>query len=170
VTVPCSSFPVFTGHLDTVSLAKKGDVAVGAYDLAADVIAAGFETPTNSSAGVKLLTQYQTLIKGALTNPTFGTSDATGSTMPALIWESDRGKALDDVASAAGMIWYPLPDGSFVMRLRTRHGTDLADPLRWPAGQACAPDPEPGTAHPGPVCGGGQDGAPVQQGADGQLR
>ncbi len=112
-----SSFLVFTGHLDTVSLSRKGDVAVGAYDLAADVIAAGFEMPTNSSAGVKLLTQYQTLIKGALTNPTFGTSDATSSTMPALIWESDRGKALDDVASAAGMIWYPLPDGSFVMRL-----------------------------------------------------
>lgn len=110
-------FPVFTGSLDTVELARDGSVAVTALDLAADVIAASFEAPTTASTGARLGTQFQTLILGAVSSATFGTSDITAAVMPAITWEYDRGKALDDVASAAGMIWYQLPDGSFVMRL-----------------------------------------------------
>lgn len=109
-------FPVFTGSLDTVELTQNGTVSVSALDLAADVVAAGFETPTNSSVGVKLFPQFQNLINGALTGATFGTSDQSAALMPQLTWEYDRGKALDDVAAAAGMIWYQLPDGSWVMR------------------------------------------------------
>jgi hypothetical protein len=110
-------FPVFTGSVDTVELDRNGQVKVTSQDLAADVVAAGFEAPTNSSAGVKLVPQFQTLISGALANAAFGTSDLAAAVMPALTWEFDRGKALDDVAAAAGMLWYQLPDGSFVMRL-----------------------------------------------------
>lgn len=109
-------FPVFTGSLDTVELNTDGTVSVSAQDLAADVVAAGFETPTNSSAGVKLYPQFQNLINGALSNATFGASDQSAALMPQLTWEYDRGKALDDVAAAAGMLWYQLPDGSWVMR------------------------------------------------------
>jgi hypothetical protein len=109
-------FPVFTGSLDTAELARDGSIKVTAKDFADDVVAAGFEVPTNSTVGVKLVPQFQILISGALTNATFGTSDQAASLMPALTWEYDRGKALDDVAAAAGMIWYQLPDGGFVMR------------------------------------------------------
>lgn len=109
-------FPAFTGSIDTVTLARDGSVSVTALDLAGDIVAAGFEAPTSSTSGARLLTQFKTLIQGAISSPTFGASDSTASTMPALTWEYDRGKALDDVASAAGMIWYQLPDGSFVMR------------------------------------------------------
>lgn len=110
-------FPVFSGSLDTVELSRSGTVQVGAQDFAADVVAAGFEVPTNSSPGSRLSQQFQNLIKGAVTGAVFGASDPTPGLMPQLTWEYDRGKALDDVAAAAGMIWYQLPDGSWVMRL-----------------------------------------------------
>lgn len=110
-------FPVFAGSLDTVSLNRDGSVNVKAEDFAADVVAAGFEVPTNSTAGVALFQQFRNLILGALPAAIFGTSDKTAALMPALTWEFDRGKALDDVASAASMLWYQLPDGSFVIRL-----------------------------------------------------
>lgn len=109
-------FPVFSGSIDTVTLGRDGSVKLKAQDFAADVLAAGFETPTSSIAGTRLVPQFQALISGGLANAVFGASDSTAGVMPALTWEYDRGKALDDVAAAASMIWYQLPDGSFVMR------------------------------------------------------
>lgn len=113
-------FPVFYGRLSAPSLdLATGAVTVTAVDLAQTVIDAKFESPTNSVATNSILAEWQRLILLALPGGAlFGTSTAgpTTSVIGPLSWESDRGQALDDMAAAAGCIWWQLPDGHMVLR------------------------------------------------------
>lgn len=109
-------FPVFYGRIESVILAQSGQVAVNAVDLAADVVDAQFEAPENSAPNNAVGTEIKRLITEALPNATYGASDTAGGRVGALTWEQDRAKALDDLAASVGMLWYPLADGSFVIR------------------------------------------------------
>lgn len=109
-------WPVFEGRIQRTSLNHNGIVSVDAADYGSDVVAFAFETPENSNPGTNILTEVQRLITSALPNAGFGTSDTYTETVAPLAWESDRGAALDELATTAGSFWYPLADGQFVLR------------------------------------------------------
>lgn len=109
-------FPVFTGRIQDVRRAGNGNVVVQADDLARDVIEFEFENPQPSLTGALVTAQIRALITQALPAATFGTDDANVATTPAVVWDQDRGRALDDLAFAAGGRWFALGDGSFVTR------------------------------------------------------
>jgi len=111
------SFPVFHGRIEQVQMRRTGDVAIGANDLAADVVDAQFETPQSSVPSNTISTEFKRLVRDALPDATFGTSDLTGTKIAPIAWQSDRAQALDDMSATVSMLWYPLADGSFVQRL-----------------------------------------------------
>lgn len=111
------AFPVFYGRIETVAMTRAGSVSLSANDLAADVVDAQFEVPTSSVPTNTISTEFRRLVRGAIDDATFGTSDLTGVKIAPLTWQNDRAQALDDMSATASMLWYPLADGSFVQRL-----------------------------------------------------
>lgn len=111
-----ASFPVFFGRIETVQMSRAGNVSLGANDLAADVVDAVFETPQSSVTTNTITAEFRRLVRGALADATFGTSDLTGVKIAPITWQSDRAQALDDMSATVAMLWYPLADGSFVQR------------------------------------------------------
>lgn len=109
-------FPVFTGRVHTIVRAASGGVGLQAYDLAQDVIGFNFEQPQVSNAGALVTAQIRQLITQALPSAVFGTDDVQDALVPDLVWDVDRGQALDDLAQAIRGRWYALGDGSFVTR------------------------------------------------------
>lgn len=109
-------FPLFTGRIYEATLAGDGAVNLRADDLAADVLAFRFEQPQSSQPNVSIVQQMQSLIAEAVNNPVFGFNNVDDTTCPPLVWDDDRGQALDDLASALGARWYTLGNGQFVIR------------------------------------------------------
>lgn len=109
-------FPVFTGRVRDVAEQPNGTVEVGASDLAQDVIGWQFETPMPSRPGVPITDEIVRLITGALPGAEFAPFDVEDTFTPVLVWDQDRGQALDDLAEAVAGRWYPLGDGRFVVR------------------------------------------------------
>jgi len=110
-------FPVFTGRVQTVDRDAAGGVLVTGADLADDVIGFQFENPQVSIAGAEITDEIRRLILQVLPDAVFGTNDVPVALTPALVWDTDRGQALDDLAAAVQGRWYALGDGSFVVRL-----------------------------------------------------
>ena len=112
------TFPIFTGRIYDAELTDDGRAVFRADDLAADVVAARFEQPMPSSNSrfATLLSEVQRLITDAVPQAVFGDHDVVPGPVPQLVWDEDRGKALDDLAEAMGARWYALGDGSFVVR------------------------------------------------------
>lgn len=110
-------FPVFYGRIDKVTLDQTGVVYADCLDLAAEVVDSDFEAPISSQTSLTTVEQFALLVSPAVAGATFGTSDSFASKVPALTWQNDRAKACDDLAAAVGGIWYPLADGSFVVRV-----------------------------------------------------
>lgn len=109
-------FPVFTGRVYSADRAPDGQITFRADDLAADVIAADFETPENSQPGNSCVAEIQRLVLAGYEWAVFGVDDVTDSRVPQLSWDEDRGKACDDLATVVEGRWYALGDGSFVVR------------------------------------------------------
>lgn len=109
-------FPIFTGRVDDVEMERSGAVSIAASDLTAEVVDAAFEVPTPSNSGAAVTDEIRRLITGALPNATYGAFDADGHVVPSVVWTNDRGKALDDLTSGAGGLWYSLATGDFVFR------------------------------------------------------
>ena len=110
------TWTAFTGRIQQPVLAPDGRVTVTAADRANEVIENGFVVPENSQAGSTVNSEVFRLISDALSDATFGVSDSFALTVPQLTWESDRGAALDEMATSVGAFWYALADGSFVLR------------------------------------------------------
>lgn len=130
-------FPVFKGRVYDARRGANGTVQVRADDLAADVVGFKFEQPQTSSRSrqATLLTEWKRLILEALPEAQFGQSTVLDSPCPPLVWDEDRGQALDDLAEAAGGRWFALGDGSFVMRpFSYEPGPVVAEILDGPGG------------------------------------
>jgi hypothetical protein len=110
-------FPIFRGPITDATPSGGGLVSVTAGDRAWQVVKSGFSAPTVANVGSLVTTEYRRLVLDAVPDATFGTFDAITTTVPALSYDYDRGAALDGLATAAGAYWYPLADGSFVLRL-----------------------------------------------------
>jgi hypothetical protein len=111
------AFPVFYGRIEQVQMSRSGQVSLAANDLAADIVDAKFETPQSSTPTNTISVEFRRLIRDALSDATFGTSDLTGLRIAPVAWQDDRAQALDDMSATASMLWYPLADGAFVQRL-----------------------------------------------------
>lgn len=109
------AFPIFTGRVDTARLAPSGETVIDCYDLAQDVVSFNFEQP-RTTTNAMTLAEIEALITEALPQAVFGTHTVTDTPTPMLTWDSDRGQALDDLAQSVGGRWYPLGDGTFVVR------------------------------------------------------
>jgi len=109
-------FPIFTGRVWDLVRDPDGGVMVQAEDLASDVIGFPFERLEPSDTSITIVEEIQRLIGQAIDSPTFGVNDVGDAPVPFLVWDEDRGKALDDLAQAVKGRWYALGDGSFVVR------------------------------------------------------
>lgn len=107
----------FYGRIDDINQDSTGNVVLDAVDLAGDVQDSFFTVPQQSNTSLNVAAQFVQLIENALPGATFGTFDPTYQPTPNLIWQTDRGSACDQLASAANMFWYPLANGDFVMRV-----------------------------------------------------
>lgn len=136
--------PVFTGRVYDARLNAAGTVTFRADDLAADVIAARFEQPTPSSRGSAFTNQsseFRKLVLQALPQAEFGVDDISPTRLPDLVWDEDRGQALDDIAQSAGARWFALGDGRFVLRrFSYTPSTPVAEFLDGPRGLLSAAD------------------------------
>lgn len=108
-------FDIITGRVGSMSRNSDGSVTARVDDLAADVIGARFEQPTNSE-NVTIIEQIHRLIQRALPSAAFGTDTVVDAPTPKLTWDEDRGQALDKLAEALGGRWYALGNGDFVVR------------------------------------------------------
>lgn len=117
-------FPVFRGRITTVGLPRSGLIQVSADDLAAEVALAGFEKPLSGPASYALpagqqvytLDEFHRLVSNGFPDAVFAASDITQRIVGQLTYSDDRGKALDDLATSVGGLWYTLADGSFTLR------------------------------------------------------
>lgn len=113
---PSYEWQVFFGRINDIHLNSGGDVTLNAVDLAGDIADSLFPTPRQSNVDQFVTTQFVELVKQAIPDATFGTSDTTYARTPNLVWQTDRAAACDQLAAAANMYWYPLANGDFVMR------------------------------------------------------
>jgi len=109
-------FPVFTGRIQDATLNGEGEVTFRGDDLASDVIGMRFERPANTIPGNSIVSEIQRFILQVLPAATFAANDVIDQATPRLIWDDDRGKALDELAAAVQGRWYALGDGSFAVR------------------------------------------------------
>lgn len=121
-------FPVITGRVGDVTRNEDGSVTARIDDLAADVVAYRFEQPRVSESRITVLSQIQRLIAEVLPGTVLGSSDVDAAAItPELVWDEDRGKALDDLSETLGGRWYTLGDGTFVVR---RYQYDVGTPVQ----------------------------------------
>jgi hypothetical protein len=110
-------WPVFRGRIREVSKsARGGSTSVLCSDRAADIVDHEFVSPQNSQTINTVYTEFVRLIRDALPDAQFGTSDTFVTPVKTLTWELSRSAALDEMATSASALWYALADGSFVMR------------------------------------------------------
>lgn len=104
-------FPQMVGRINDVDGASLEVV-----DVAGELGDAGFEVPTSSRAGDPTLSEFRRLVSDGYPQAVFGPCDELFAPVPEVTWESDRAKALDDLAAAVGAFWYTRGDGRFVLR------------------------------------------------------
>lgn len=110
-------WPVFRGRIrDVQQNGKQGSTQVSCSDRAADVVDHEFVNPQNSQTTNTVYTEFVRLIRDALDDAEFGTSDTFLTPVKPLTWALSRSAALDEMATAASAVWYALADGSFVLR------------------------------------------------------
>lgn len=108
---------VFRGRIARVDLSADGQCQIVCNDRADDIVQARFEKPESSQVNALVIDEFKRLVSDALPDAVFGVSDRFDQRVPLLTWEHDRGRALDEMATATGAFWYPLANGDFVMRL-----------------------------------------------------
>lgn len=107
--------PLFTGRIDTPTVDETGIVEVQLLSVGAEALRDDFEVPwaaSSTSAAAEIAMILQDV------DPSWGVDISRASNVPLTgqqIWESDRGQALDQIASGANLIWQPDRVGSFVV-------------------------------------------------------
>lgn len=109
-----SEVPVFAGRVEKVSRQRlSGRVQIEATDPAADINDQQFEQPYSPPSGALVTATISTLIRDVYRGANVVDSTGSQATVPAgIMWDTDRGKAIDDLAAAIGAEVYCLPDGA----------------------------------------------------------
>jgi hypothetical protein len=110
--------PVFRGRVATVERTTlSGQLHITAMDRFADINDAGFETTRAAPAGARLTDAIRSLIGEVLPDATVTDLTAATATVPAgLVWDRDRGSAIDDLAKAIGAEVVCGPEGGFTIQ------------------------------------------------------
>jgi hypothetical protein len=104
---------LFTGRVDTTTFDETGLVSVSLLSTGAEAIRDDFIIPwvaTSTTAAPEIALILQDV------NPSWGVDITDASSVPLTgqqVWETDRGQALDQIASGANLIWQPDRYGSF---------------------------------------------------------
>jgi hypothetical protein len=132
--------PVFHGRVQTVDDRDQfGDagIDVHAVDLMADVNDARFESPRAGPTGTSIISAITTLITEAVPDAGIVVDsgvDTTSVVPSGMLWDQDRGKAIDDLAQAIGAEVFAGPDGGF----RIRNVPTIDDPAVWSVAEGVA--------------------------------
>lgn len=124
-----SEVPVFAGRVETVQRQRRsGRVTVTGLDPFADVNDAQFEQPRAGVAGTSVVGNIMGLVAEVRAGAVF--VDQTGSEAPlppGIMWDTDRGRAIDDLAASIGAEVFCRPDGvTWVIRpVPTLGGTSV---------------------------------------------
>lgn len=106
--------PIFTGRVDTLNEYSDGDVQVTLLSRGAEAIRAQFEVPWAAQNGTQARVEIARILYDV--DPTWGVDfmDADPAVIaPNLVWEFDRGQALDQIALGCSLIWQPNRTGGF---------------------------------------------------------
>lgn len=125
--------PVFNGRVEHVDNRDQfgGGIEIRARDLMGDVNDARFEQPRAAPTDARIIDAITMLLIEAVPAATV-TVDAgvdTTSLVPSgLMWDVDRGKAVDDLAQSIGAEVFAVPDGT---GFRVRNVPTLLDAPSW---------------------------------------
>lgn len=108
--------PIFTGRVDTREADSDGYVDVVLLSRGAEAIRAAFEVPWAATVGHQSAEEITLILQDVNTNWAVDTSRALNQALPSgLVWEEDRGQALDQLAQGSSNIWQPDRTGGFVV-------------------------------------------------------
>lgn len=127
--------PVFAGKVEAVTNADQygGHVELRARDLFGDVNDARFESPRAAPTGYRIVDAITALLLEAVPGATVTIDagvDITSLVPSGLMWDVDRGKAVDDLAQSIGAEVFATPDGA---GFRIRNVPTLNDAVSWTA-------------------------------------
>lgn len=108
--------PIFTGRVDYHTPDSDQSVDVQLLSRGAEAIRASFEQPWPGLNGVQATSEIARIL--ADVDPTWSTTvlSVTTDVLPqGMVWEMDRGQALDQIAQGASVIWQPDRTGGFVV-------------------------------------------------------
>ncbi len=110
--------PVFRGRVESVNRAYlSGRLTVTGSDRMADVNADAFETPRAGPTGTRVTDVIRSLLIETLPDVSVTNLTTSDATVPSgLLWDRDRGTAIDDLAKSIGAEVVALPDGNFEIR------------------------------------------------------
>lgn len=108
--------PIFTGRVGTRNAEDTGEVSVPLMSRGVEIIEAQFEVPWPVSVPYLSTSETMKIIQDV--DPTWGVdiTRATPRSIPTnLVFEWDRGQALDQIAQGASQVWQPDRSGGFVL-------------------------------------------------------
>lgn len=108
--------PIFTGRVDTRNRDESGRVEVPLLSRGQEIIRAEFEVPWPVSVPLNSTSETIRIVQNVDPSWSVDTSRATAREIPAnLVFEWDRGQALDQIAQGASQVWQPDRTGGFVL-------------------------------------------------------
>jgi Domain of unknown function (DUF5047) len=105
--------PVFVGRLETVSRQRlSGQINISGLDPFADVNDALFESPRSPAAGTGVVSNIIGLVTEVRPDARIWDITANNAAIPAgMMWDQDRGQAIDTLAASIGAEVFARPDG-----------------------------------------------------------
>ncbi len=108
--------PIFTGRIDTINAYDSGAVLVTLCSRGMEALRAQFEVPWGVSVPLLSTSEMTKILQNVDTTWAVDTSRATPREIPAnLVFEFDRGGALDQIAQGASQVWQPDRTGGFTI-------------------------------------------------------
>ncbi|GAA2636938.1 hypothetical protein GCM10010399_82590 [Dactylosporangium fulvum] len=129
--------PIFYGRVDAIDDSDQFDaqIEVRCSDRMADVNDARFETPRAAPTGTTIVSAITTLLLEACPDASVNVAagvDQTSTVPSGLMWDIDRGKAVDDLATSIGAEVFAVPNGS---GFHIRRVPTLYDAPQWTANE-----------------------------------
>jgi hypothetical protein len=97
--------PIFTGRVVSYSVSSDQQVQVQLADTSRDMVRAKFEQPWRAVLGATASSEMERIVADVSGEIAIDVSRTPDIINPYVVWEEDRGKALDDLASAMSCIW-----------------------------------------------------------------
>lgn len=121
--------PVFTGRIVSYRKASTTSVELQVADTSRDIVRAKFEQPWRAVTGATAGSEMVRIVADVSGDIAIDVSRAPEVINPYVVWEEDRGRALDDLASAMSCIWQGDRYGGLVVYPNPYSTSGVADPV-----------------------------------------